>query len=128
MSQSLAKLITHLTFSTKLRRRLITPEVRAELNSYLRGILKKLASPAIEINSVADHMHVLFCLSRKRSLADVVEQVKKGSSKWIKTKAPALAGFYWQAGYGAFSVSQSNVPVVRNYIANHCRPVVAATE
>lgn len=118
MAQSVAKLITHLTFSTKLRRTLITPEVRAELKSYLRGILKQLSSPAIEINSVADHVHVLFCLSRKRSLADVVEELKKGSSKWIKTKAPALAKFYWQAGYGAFSVSQSNVPVVRNYILN----------
>jgi putative transposase len=118
MSQSLAKLITHLTFSTKLRRPLITPDVCEELKSYLRGILKQLSSPAIEINSVEDHVHVLFCLSRKRSLADVVEQLKKGSSKWIKTKAPALAGFYWQAGYGAFSVSQSNVPVVRKYIAN----------
>ena len=118
MSQSLAKLITHLTFSTKLRRPLITPEVRAKLRAYLRGILENLDSPAIEINSVADHVHMLFCLSRKRSLANVVEQLKKGSSKWIKAKAPALAGFYWQAGYGAFSVSQSNVPAVRKYIAN----------
>jgi REP element-mobilizing transposase RayT len=118
MSQSLAKLITHLTFSTKLRRQLIAPELRAELKSYLRGILKQLSSPAIEINSVADHVHVLFCLSRKRALADVVEQLKKGSSKWIKTKGKALAGFYWQAGYGAFSVSQSQVSVVRNYIVN----------
>jgi len=118
MSQSLAKLITHLTFSTKLRKQLITPEVRTELRAYLRGILENLESPSIEINCVADHVHVLFCLSRKRSLAEVVEQLKKGSSKWIKTKAPALANFYWQAGYGAFSVSQSNVPAVRKYIVN----------
>jgi REP element-mobilizing transposase RayT len=118
MAQSLARLITHLTFSTKLRRPLITPELRADLNAYLSGILNKLESSAIEINCMADHAHVLFCLSRKRSLAEVVEELKKGSSKWIKTKSAALCDFYWQAGYGAFSVSQSNTDVVREYIVN----------
>lgn len=118
MPQSLARLITHLTFSTKLRRPLITPEVRAELKAYLRGILENLESSAIEINFVADHAHVLFCLSRKCSLAETIGQLKKGSSKWIKAKSSAFADFYWQAGYGAFSVSQSNVPAVRQYIVN----------
>jgi REP element-mobilizing transposase RayT len=109
-------MITHLTFSTKNRRPLITPNVRDDLRSYLRAILERMESPAIEINSVADHAHLLFCLSRKRSLAEVVEQVKKSSSKWIKSKSPDLAGFYWQSGYGAFSVSQSNVEAVRSYV------------
>jgi REP element-mobilizing transposase RayT len=118
MAQSLARLITHLTFSTKLRRPLITPELRADLNAYLSGILNKLESSAIEINCMADHAHVLFSLSRKRSLAEVVEELKKGSSKWIKTKSAALCDFYWQAGYGAFSVSQSNTDDVREYIVN----------
>ncbi len=88
------------------------------MNAYLGGILKELKSPAIEINCVADHVHVLFCLSRNHSLAKVVEEVKKGSSKWIKTRSPALSEFYWQAGYGSFSVSQSNVAAVRKYIVH----------
>ncbi len=118
MSQSLARIISHLTFSTKLRRPFIAPELRVDMNAYLGGILKELKSPAIEINCVADHVHVLFCLSRNHSLAKVVEEVKKGSSKWIKTRSPALSEFYWQAGYGSFSVSQSNVAAVRKYIVH----------
>jgi len=117
MSQSLARMITHLTFSTRLRMPLILPEVRTELNAYLGGALRDLESPAIEIGCVADHVHLLFCLSRSLSLAKAVEEVKKESSKWIKTKSPLLAEFYWQAGYGAFSVSQSKVAAVQEYIA-----------
>jgi REP element-mobilizing transposase RayT len=118
MPQSLAKLITHLTFSTKQRRPAVTPEIRPGLCAYMSGILNKLESSAIEINCVADHAHLLFALSRKRSLAEVVEEVKKGSSKWVKTQSAALGDFHWQAGYGAFSVSQSNVPSVQKYILN----------
>jgi len=116
MPQSLAKMVVHLTFSTKHRRPFITADVRDDLKAYLRAILEDVESPAIEINSVADHVHLLFCLSRKHALAEAVEQIKKGSSKWIKTKSPAFADFYWQSGYGAFSVSQSNVAAVRAYI------------
>ncbi len=72
--------------------------------------------PAVLINSVADHVHLLFNMGRTVTLAQAVEDVKKSSSKWIKTQSPALAGFAWQAGYGAFSVSESNVPKVANYI------------
>ena len=68
------------------------------------------------INSVADPVHLLFNMGRTVTLAQVVEDVKKSSSKWIKTQGAALAGFAWQAGYGAFSVSESNVPKVSNYI------------
>ena len=63
-------------------------------------------------------MHLLFGLARTRTISEVVERVKTSSSKWIKTKDPRFVDFYWQAGYGAFSVSQSNVPVVRRYIEN----------
>ena len=65
---------------------------------------------------LADHVHILCGMSRTHSLAKIVEEVKKGSSKWLKTKGPELAGFYWQAGYGAFSVSPSNIEEVRTYI------------
>jgi REP element-mobilizing transposase RayT len=70
------------------------------------------------INSVADHVHVLFELSRKVALSEAVEDVKKSSSKWIKTKGAAYSHFAWQAGYGAFAVSESNVTEVRRYIEN----------
>ena len=88
------------------------------MNAYISGILNNMESPAIEINCVADHAHVLFNLSKKRSLSEVVEEIKKGSSKWVKTQGEAMSDFYWQSGYGAFSVSESNVPVVQAYAAN----------
>ena len=116
MAQSLAKLIVHITFSTKDRRPLISPEIREDLNAYISGILKQAGSPSIQVNCVVDHAHILCRLSRTRALADVVEEVKKGSSAWIKTRGEAFHAFYWQPGYGAFSVSQSNVGAVREYV------------
>ena len=118
MAQSLAKVLVHITFSTKDRRPLIPPEARERMNSYLCGILKDVGSPAIQVNCVADHAHILCRLSRTRSIADVVEEVKKGSSAWTKSGPLGLSEFYWQAGYGAFSVSQSNADAVREYIRN----------
>jgi hypothetical protein len=76
----------------------------------MAAILNRWDSPAILINSVADHVHILFCLSKNYALKKVVEEVKKSSSKWIKSKGAGFATFFWQAGYGAFSVSQSNIP------------------
>jgi putative transposase len=74
-------------------------------------------SHAVLINSVEDHAHVLFDLARTVSISQAVEDVKKSSSKWIKTQGPEFAAFAWQAGYGAFAVSESNVETVRHYIA-----------
>jgi REP element-mobilizing transposase RayT len=116
MSQSLSKLYIHLTFSTKGRLPMIYDGIRADLHAYLAGIFKSLGCPAIIINSVPDHVHVLFRMSKNISLAKIVEEVKKGSSKWMKesTNNPS---FYWQIGYGAFSVSSSKVGVTTRYIA-----------
>src|SRR5262245_41750690 len=118
MPQSLAKLFVHLIYSTKNRERVMNDDIRDELHRYTAGILKEWDSPAVLINSVEDHIHILFSLSNNHALITIVEEVKKGSSKWLKTKASALANFHWQNGYGAFSVSQSNVEEVRKYIAN----------
>jgi REP element-mobilizing transposase RayT len=79
-------------------------------------VLQDMGCPAEIINSVEDHAHVLFELSRTITMSEVVERVKKSSSKWIKTKGARHAGFAWQAGYGAFAVSESNIPKVREYI------------
>lgn len=79
-------------------------------------VLANLDSPAVVINSVEDHVHVLFKMSRTVTLAKVVEEVKKSSSKWLKTQDPEFKQFAWQAGYGGFSVSESNAAQVANYI------------
>ena len=118
MSQSLTKLLVHLVYSTKERRPLITDVVREEIHRYSAGILKDMESPAILINSVQDHMHILFLQSKNWAMKDIVEEVKKGTSRWIKKKGPEFRDFWWQAGYGAFSVSQSNVEQVTRYIRN----------
>ena len=80
-------------------------------------VLQNIDCPPVLINSVADHVHILFELSRTMSVSNAVEEVKKTSSRWIKTQDDAFAGFAWQAGYGAFAVSESNVTAVREYVA-----------
>ena len=91
--------------------------IRDELHRYPAAILKDIDSPAILINSVEDHIHILFALSKNHALKDVIEKVKKETSKWVKRRDRSLRDFYWQGGYGAFSVSQSNVKAVTKYIA-----------
>jgi len=116
MGQSLSQLYVHLTFGTKERYPFISDQIESQLHSYMGGILKNKESPALKINSVPDHIHVLFRLSKNYALAKVVEEVKKQSSKWLKEKG--VRGFTWQIGYGAFSVSSSKLEVVKNYILN----------
>jgi REP element-mobilizing transposase RayT len=118
MPQSLSKILVHLIFSTKNRAPLLLKPIRPELHKYMSGILEEWDSPRIIIGSVADHAHILFTHSKNHALSKIVEQVKKGSSKWIKTQGTRYANFHWQAGYGAFSVSRSNVPRVKSYIFN----------
>jgi len=118
MGQSLCQFYIHLTFSTKSRNPFIQREIKKELHSYMAGTLKRLQSPALIINSMPDHVHVLFRLSKTRTIANVTEEVKKGSSKWMKKKVPKINGrlFTWQIGYAAFSVSPSMVDSVIKYI------------
>jgi len=118
MPQSLARLHVHLVFSTKTRAPIITDAVREVLHAYMATVLQNLGCAPVLINSVEDHAHLLFDLARTVPISQVVEDVKKSSSKWIKTQGPGFAGFAWQSGYGAFAVSESNVPTVRDYIAN----------
>jgi REP element-mobilizing transposase RayT len=121
MPQSLARNLIHLIFSTKHRARLIRPDVRPDLHAYLAGIFKQWESPAIIIGSVEDHVHALFALSKNHALSKIVEEVKRSSSKWIKTLGDPFAAFYWQNGYGAFSVSPSLGNLVERYIADQER-------
>ena len=116
MPQSLAKLVVHLIFSTKGRRPLIPKERQPDLNSYLAGILRNLNSPAIIIASLPDHVHLLFNLHREQAVSRVVMKLKANSSLWMKKQNPDFNFFSWQNGYGAFSVSESRVAIVKDYI------------
>lgn len=115
MSQSLSKLYIHLTFSTKGRQPMIHKTIRADLHSYMAGTFKRQQSPALIINSVPDHIHALFRLSKNVALAGIVEHLKKSSSKWMKENT-GNHSFFWQTGYGAFSVSSSKIDTVTRYI------------
>ncbi len=117
MPQSFARLYVHLIFSTKHRERIITDRVRQPLHAYMATVMQNFGSPPILVNSVEDHVHILFELGRTAAISHAVEEVKTTSSKWIKTQGAEFAKFAWQSGYGAFSVSESFVPTVRDYIA-----------
>ncbi len=119
MPQSLARVVLHLTFSTKHRKPwLKDQQLRHDLFAYMAGIFKNLDSPAIIINGVEDHLHALFCLSRSHAIKDIVRDIKADSSSWLKKKAPSLKEFAWQAGYAVFSVSETDVESVKRYIEN----------
>ena len=120
MPQSLAKVLVHIVYSTKhCKPWLNDPGFRSELYAYNATILREeVDSPAILINGVEDHLHILCLLSRKVAIMDVIKESKTETSKWIKKQGTSRVDFQWQAGYGIFSVSQSNVEQVKRYIAN----------
>ena len=118
MGQSLVKNYIHIVFSTKYRQPLIQQSVVSELYCYLGGICNKLGCQVIKVGGFTDHIHILCLLSKKITLVKLLEELKSHSSKWIKTKGEAYSNFYWQDGYGAFSVNPSDVEIVINYIAN----------
>ena len=118
MPQSLAKIYIHIVFGTKNRIPFIQDMIEKELYAYIAGVLRRIDSPAMKIGGYFDHIHILCLLSRKYAISKVVEEVKKSSSKWIKTKNRDLHMFRWQNGYGAFSVSQSLLEQLEMYISN----------
>ena len=118
MPQSLVKNYVHIVFSTKHRVPLISKEIEEELFSYLGGICKNLECNPIQIGGHKDHIHIFCLLSKKIALMDLIEKVKTNSSKWIKTKGKEFENFYWQNGYGAFSVNPTEIEIVKNYILN----------
>jgi len=119
MPQSLSRMLIHLVFSTKYRQPLISESIEPELYAYIAKILyDECDSPAEIIGGDKDHLHILLVMSRTRTIAQIVELIKKRSSKRIKPKSVKFRRFQWQTGYGAFSVSVSNEAVVKAYIAN----------
>ena len=119
MAQSLARLWTHLIFSTKNRFPFLTDRMlRTEMHAYLAEILRTHGCETLIGGGVEDHAHSLFALSRTLPIASIVKEVKRTSSGWIKTTSRKLSKFHWQGGYAAFSVSQSNLQDVIRYIEN----------
>jgi len=112
----LSRVLIHLVFSTKNREPFIGAGHRDRVFSYLGGTLKGINCPPVIVGGMPDHVHLLFALARTLSVSQVVEEVKKESSKWAK--GVVHPAFYWQNGYGAFSVSPSNAEAVTRYIAN----------
>ena len=119
MPQSLAQIYLHIVFSTKQREPFLTDkQLRSDSHAYLAGTCKRRGSPSLLVGGVADHVHILCSLGREESVAVLVRELKRESSKALKEKSPDLRHFYWQAGYGAFSVSPAHVEALKRYIAN----------
>jgi REP element-mobilizing transposase RayT len=118
MPQSLAQIYLHIVFSTKERRPFLEETaICDEMHNYLGGICNNVGCPILRVGGVADHVHLLCRFGRTISVADLVQELKRESSKWVKTKSPTLRDFHWHNGYGAFSLSPTHVEPVRSYIA-----------
>lgn len=116
MGQSLVKNYIHIVFSTKYRQAFIDESIENELYDYLGGICKNLECNPVRVGGFTDHIHILCLLSRKITLSKLVEELKSHSSKWMKTKGEKYKNFYWQKGYGAFSVNPKQIDKVVEYI------------
>src|SRR5256714_1320355 len=116
MPQSLSKVILHVVFSTKDREPWLDRDFLPRMHAYIATICRDLNAALLLVGGVADHLHIVTTLPRTLSQADLVEAMKKTSSKWIKTLDPRYQGFYWQRGYGAFSVSPSQLDAVLRYV------------
>jgi putative transposase len=115
LSHTAGNVLLHLIFSTKDRKPLITDEIRADLFAYLGGIVRERHDTGLIVNGTADHVHMLIRIRPAQAVAEIARVVKTNSSRWVHEKWNLP--FAWQTGYGAFSVSESNVPVVSRYIA-----------
>ena len=118
MAQSLSKVYVHITFSTKDRQYLIDEKIRELLFQYLGGVCKGLECNPVKVGGHSDHVHILCLLSRKIAQMDLLEELKKQSSKWIKKQGDAYSNFYWQDGCGIFSVNPTQIDVVVAHIKN----------
>jgi REP element-mobilizing transposase RayT len=116
MPQSLSLVIIHVIFSTKERQSFLDSETRPRLHAYLATVARNLGCEAYRVGGVADHVHLAIRLSRTVAIADLVQELKTSSSKWLKTQSPDLAAFSWQRGYGCFSVGPSDADAMRAYI------------
>ena len=118
MAQTLVKLYVHIIFSTKNRADLISPEIEEELFAYIGGISDNNKSKLLAAGGTLNHLHLLVSMSKNIGLSELVGDIKRDSSKWIKTKGNEYQNFRWQDGFGAFSVGYTQLEGVKRYIEN----------
>jgi REP element-mobilizing transposase RayT len=118
MPQSLSRVVIHVVFSTKERLALLDIDTRPKLHAYLATVARNAGCECYRVGGVADHVHLAIRLSRTLTIADLVENLKTSSSKWLKTQSPDLATFSWQRGYGCFSVGPTDLDSLCAYIDN----------
>jgi len=118
MPQSLSKVLLHVVFSTKNREKTIYKHLRGLLHAYLAGLCRARGSEAYRVGGPDDHVHIACTLPRTITMAKLVEEIKKPSSIWMKQQEGGAPNFSWQAGYGIFSLGQSQLPMILQYIDN----------
>jgi len=118
MPQSLTKLYAHLIFSTKNRQPWLVDEIRPRVHGYMATVIRDMQSPWVIVGGVADHVHILFDMGKSHAPVAFVERVKRESSKFVKTLGEQYAEFYWQRGYGMFSVGPSHRDEAESYVRN----------
>jgi putative transposase len=116
MAHSYSNTLIHCVFSTKERRKIITPSLEARLHPYLGGVAKTHDMTALAVGGVEDHVHLLLSLPGTLPVAKAIQLIKGGSSKWVHDTFPDMQYFAWQEGYGAFSIGISQVERTRTYI------------
>lgn len=118
MASTLTKVLLHITFSTKNREAILSPAMEPSLFAYIGGICRRMDSPMLAMNGTTDHVHMLASIGKTVSLSDLMLNIKRDSSKWIKESDAMFRDFAWQDGYFAFSIGESGVDGLRAYIAN----------
>lgn len=118
MANTYTQIHIQTVFAVQYRHSLIKNEWKDELHKYITGIIQNNNHKMLQINGMSDHIHILFGMRPSQSLSDLMKQIKQESSKWINNQGFVTGRFSWQAGYGAFSYSKSEVPIVINYIKN----------
>lgn len=117
MPKSYTNLLYHIVFSTKDRQPIITADYRSRLYDYIGGIIRGQGGISLGINGIEDHVHVLAQLRPDKSVSDVLRDLKSNASVWMHEVFPEVKDFSWQNGYGAFTVSASQVTKVKDYIS-----------
>lgn len=118
MPQSYTNLLYHIVYSTKERQPIISPDLQLRLYNYIGGMIRQRGGICLAIGGMADHVHILVKLRPDKALSDVLRDIKANSTGWMHDVFPQMTDFSWQRGYGAFTVSSSQVEKVRNYILN----------
>lgn len=118
MPGTYSQLLLHVVFSTKHRLHWITPDITDRLYPYIGGIVRAEKGVLYDINGIEDHVHLYLRWRTDESISNLMRTVKARSSKWIHDTFPNLAAFAWQEGYSVFTVSKSQEPAVKNYIAS----------